>query len=444
MEFILKEECLTCSIHLCNKLQSVLEQLRKTIMQKFMLNIKNLTSNKAALVASYIGLFLISLGLSVLVFSALAPKTASNIVNNIAKKSKINLDAPKVSECPINGAKYTKAEEDIWQARRPIAAMIENNVDARPESGLSKADVVYEAVAEGGITRFMSVFYCGASAEDVKAAPIRSVRVYFMNMAAGYGKNPIFLHQGGANNICSTCPGGIKPRSEIDPTVNTLTLFDKLGWQGGPGGNNMDGGYNIGYPIVVRDQYRLGSTPAAWEHSVVADLDLVWDEAKKRDLGYKNTDGDPWDKNFKKWTFQDGKVNSSPTASDIKLGFWNNQPDYDVEWKYDSTTNSYLRFNGGKAHVDWEFDKPQLSAKNIAIMFAAEKGPVDTEKHMFYQVIGTGKAIVFQNGQAVTGTWSKASALDREVFYDDNRKEIPMVRGATWVEIVPAGNTISY
>ncbi len=407
-------------------------------------NFKDIVSNKVTLVASFVGLFLISLGISVLVFSAIAPKTAKNVITNIAKKSKINLDAPKVAECPISGAKYTKAEEDIWNTRRPIAAMIENNLEARPESGLSRADVVYEAVAEGGITRFLGIFYCGTPAETVKAAPIRSARVYFVNMAAGYGTDPIYLHQGGANDFCSTCPGGVKPRSEIDKTVNAYALLDKLGWRNGSQGNDMDGGFNIGYPIVVRDQYRLSSTAAAWEHSVVADLDEVYKEANKRGFNYKDGNGVPWTQGFTKWTFQDGKSSSSPTAGDVKFGFWNNQPDYDVEWKYDSTTNSYLRSNGGKSHIDWEFDKPQLSAKNVVILFATEKGPVDTEKHMFYQVTGTGKAIVFQNGEAITGTWSKTTALDREVFYDDNRKEIPMVRGATWVEIVPAGNTVSY
>jgi hypothetical protein len=117
---------------------------------------------------------------------------------------------------------------------------------------------------------------------------------------------------------------------------------------------------------------------------------------------------------------------------------------YDVEWKYDSTTNTYKRFNGGSAHTDWEFDKPQLSASNVVIMFVAEKGPVDTEHHMLYTVTGTGKALVFQNGQAVSGTWEKDSALDREVFYDTIGEEIKMVRGQTWIELVPSTNKVSY
>lgn len=413
-------------------------------MKKFNFDFKNLGSNKKTLAISLVGLFLISVGLSLLVFTLISPKKASEIVSTIADKVRVDLSAPKVAECPINGMMYTKAEEDIWEERRPVIAMIENNIEARPESGLSKADVVYEAVAEGGITRFASVFYCGVAAQNVKAAPIRSARVYFINMAAGYGTDPIYLHQGGANSFCSDCPGGVKSRADIDRTVDAYALLDKLGWRNGTKGNDMDGGFNIGFPIVVRDQYRLSSTPAAWEHSVVADLDEVYNEAKERGFEYKDSEGTAWTEGFTKWKFQDGKSNSSAVATDIKFSFWEGQTDYDVEWKYDASTNSYLRFNDGTEHVDNEFDKPQLSAKNVAIMFATEKGPLDNEKHMFYQVTGTGKAIIFQNGEAITGTWSKDSALDREVFYDTNGKEIQMVRGVTWVEIVPAGNTVSY
>lgn len=396
------------------------------------------------LAATFAGLFLISVGLSLIVFYLLSPGASKSSTSGGSKKSRINLSLPKTQECPINGQKYTKEEENYWNAHRPITAIVENHLDARPESGLSRADVVYEAVAEGGITRFLSVFYCGVAADTIKLAPIRSARIYFVNMAAGYGTNPIFLHQGGANNFCSTCPGGVKLRGEIDPKVDAYAFLDKLGWRNGQHGNDMDGGFNVGFPVVVRDQYRLSSEPAAWEHSVVADLDEVYKEADKRGFKFKDGDGVAWTEGFRKWIFQDGKASTSPKATDIKFDFWTTMPGYDVEWKYDSATNSYTRFNGGKAHVDWAFDKTQLTAKNVVIMFAKETGPVDKEIHMFYQVIGTGKAIIFQNGDVIEGTWSKATALDREVFYGTNGKEVEMVRGPTWVEIVPAGNNVSY
>ncbi len=399
-------------------------------------------TKRATLIASFVGLFLISTGISILVFSYLSPGGAS--ITGLGKRSKINLNLPKTQECPINGMKFTKPEEDIWSERRPVVTMIENHADSRPQSGLSRADVVYEAVAEGGITRFMAVFYCGAAAEDVKVAPVRSVRIYFVNLTAGYGSFPIFLHQGGANNFCNTCPGGVKPRGQTDKTVDAYAALDKLGWRNGQHGNDMDGGFNIGFPVVERNQYRLSSTPVAWEHSVVADMDEVYKEAAKRGFNFKDSDGTPWTKGFRKWIFQDGKAEGSPEAGEISFKFWDNWTDYDVSWKYDSSKNIYLRFNGDKAHKDWEFDKPQLSASNVVIMFAKEKGPVDTEHHLYYEVIGKGDAIVFQNGKAIKGTWRKETQLDREVFYDTNGKEISFVRGPIWIEVVPAGNQINY
>lgn len=410
------------------------------------MNLKNLLNSRKFLIASsFVGLYLLSVGISLIFYYLVSPNSSTNgSVSKGGKKSKIDLSLPKTEECPINGQMYTKAEKEIWNTRRPLISMVENHLDARPESGLSKADVVYEAVAEGGITRFMAVFYCGAVAENVKIAPIRSVRIYFVNLAAGYGSYPIFLHQGGANDFCSDCPGGVKPKGQISPTVNAYAALDKLGWRNGQKGNDMDGGFNVGFPVVVRDQYRLSSTPTAWEHSVVADLDEVYKEAEKRGFKYKDSSGNAWTDGFDKWTFQDGKSPSTATATDIKFNFWDSMPGYDVQWKYDQASNSYKRSNGGKEHIDWEFDKPQLSAKNVVIMFVKETGPVDPEHHMFYQVIGTGKAIVFQNGEAIVGTWTKNSQQEREMFYDGSGKVIQLVRGSTWIEVVPSQNQVSY
>ncbi|MBI2008754.1 DUF3048 domain-containing protein, partial [Candidatus Amesbacteria bacterium] len=58
---------------------------------------------------------------------------------------------------------YTKTESSVYEKRRPLAVMVENHLDSRPTSGLSSADIIYEAVAEGGITRLMGLFYCGVT-----------------------------------------------------------------------------------------------------------------------------------------------------------------------------------------------------------------------------------------------------------------------------------------
>ena len=125
--------------------------------------IKFFSSKAFTVAASFAGLYLLSLGVAVLVFSrsggGLAVKTTSDVTES--KRTKIDPNLPKNQACPLNGRLYTTPEKDIWETRRPITAMIENHVDSRPQSGLSRSDIVYEAVAEGGITRFLAVFYCG-------------------------------------------------------------------------------------------------------------------------------------------------------------------------------------------------------------------------------------------------------------------------------------------
>jgi len=114
------------------------------------------------------GLYLISAGISYLLFTYVIKSPQGINPQNVAKtRGKIDASAPKTEECPINGKMFTKAEREIWEKRRPLTVMIENHEESRPQSGLSSADVIYEAIAEGGITRFMGVFYCGASAEEV-------------------------------------------------------------------------------------------------------------------------------------------------------------------------------------------------------------------------------------------------------------------------------------
>src|SRR3989344_1193710 len=86
---------------------------------------------------------------------------------------------PKTENCPLNGSKHTKKAKEFWEKRRPLAVMIENHIEARPQSGIASADVIYEAVAEGGITRFMALFYCNLS--DIQVGPVRSARTYFLD-----------------------------------------------------------------------------------------------------------------------------------------------------------------------------------------------------------------------------------------------------------------------
>lgn len=404
--------------------------------------IKNIISSKSfTLVLGFLGLFLVSAGVSLAGFTFLVKDTSlvKTSVDNNGKVSRVDLSKPKTEACPINGQMFTKEEKNIWETRRPILAVIENHSDSRPQSGLSKADVVYEAVAEGGITRFLSVFYCGVSDNDYTIGQIRSVRVYFVNLALEYGNNPLFVHWGGANNIDNTMPNGVKIPGQIDPRVDAYKLLEKVGWVNGRYGSDMNGATNTGYPALFTDDRRMN---IAIEHQKVGSIDKLYEEAVKRDYGFEDENGKAWDSSFVPWKFIDDKSQTA-TATDIEFSFWDSMSDYNVNWKYDATNNKYLRFNGGKEHTDLE-NSEQLSAKNVVIMFAKEEGPVDKEHHMLYTVTGKGKAIVFQNGVAIEGTWEKAIGTDRIEFLDSKGSQIPFVRGQIWIEVVPSGNNINY
>ena len=110
----------------------------------------------------------------------------------------IDPNQEKDQVCPLNGKYYTQTEREAWEKRRPLAVMIENHPEARPQSGLSEADVVFEAIAEGGVTRFMGMFYCEVQRFDTTLAPIRSARSYFVDWASGFNR-PLYVHVGGAN-----------------------------------------------------------------------------------------------------------------------------------------------------------------------------------------------------------------------------------------------------
>lgn len=358
-------------------------------------------------------------------------------------RSKIESE-PKTEECPLNGGMFTKTEKGIWEKRRPMGIMIENHLDARPLSGLSKADVVYEAVAEGGITRFLGLFYCDVAAADVAVGPVRSARVYFIDWISEYGKEPLYVHFGGANNICTNeedpeCNAdGTKREGKVDERVLAIEKLIDMGWRHSQG-NALDGGANAGAPAIVRNQYRISETPTAWEHSAIGSTDLLFDLGVERGF-----DGKGWDKGFVSWKFQDGAAVKSPEASEISFEFWSNKPEYDVKWEYDPVTNSYKRFNGGVPHTDFEFDNKQMTASNVVIMFVEEENMVDEEGHQYYHTTGEGEALIFQNGTIIEGLWKKSSQYERTIFTDAAGKEINFVRGVIWIEAVPNGNDIVY
>ncbi len=323
---------------------------------------------------------------------------------------------PKTQPCPLNGVKYSTQQESWWKQHRPLGVMIENSLDARPQSGISSADVVYEAVAEGGITRFLVVFYC----QDAGiVGPVRSARTYFLDFISEYADNPLYAHVGGANT---------------SGPADALGQIDGYGWTG----YNDLNQFSIGFPTYWRDYERLGHTVAT-EHTMYSTTSKLWDVGKSRKLTNVDKDGASWDANFVPYIFKDDAQASSRSKSQvISFNFSGGYTDYSVKWNYDPITNTYKRTNGGNAHLDKDTGK-QLAAKNVVILFMNEShandGYTDNE-HMLYGTKGTGKAEIFMDGQETVGTWSKKSRTARLMIKDNNGQQVKFDRGLIWFDVL--------
>lgn len=338
-------------------------------------------------------------------------------------ESVINTE-PKTEECPLNGQMLSKTERKIWEGQRPLGIMIENHKEARPQSGLSSADIVYEAVAEGGITRFLAIFYCQNASY---VGPVRSARIYFLKFLEGYGQYPLYAHVGGANT---------------EGPADALGYINELGWSS----YNDLNQFSVPFPYFWRDYERLKNV--ATEHTVYTSTKKLWQFAKdKRKLSNVDEDGVRWDKGFLAWKFEDdAKTSDRGTVAKIDFGFWNNLAgDFGVIWSYDNKTNSYKRTNGGKPHIDKNTGKA-LEAKNIVVIFAKESPANDGYEggHILYKNIGNGDMLFFKNGKVIKGTWSKAVDEDQIKFFDNSGIEVPVVRGQVFIEMLPIGNKVNY
>lgn len=383
--------------------------------------------NKSVIIISAIVLFLLSAGASFLFFKS----SAANVVATPVPSPVVNSNGetvfdnrlPKTQACPLNGVLYSTQQQQWWQKHRPLGVMIENHVDARPQSGLSKADVIYEAVAEGGITRFLAVFYCQDGGE---VGPVRSARTYFIDFISEYGNYPLYAHVGGANQ-----PG----------PADALGQLDTYGWTG----YNDLNQFSIGFPTFWRDYDRLGH-PAATEHTMYSATQKLWDLGATRGLTNVDKNGTSWDTKFVPYSFtSDAPVSARPASQTVHLEFWTGDPNYYVDWVYDPKTNLYKRFYGTTPQIDRDTNQ-QLTAKNVVILEMVESSANDgyeNNVHLLYADKGTGKAVVFKDGKRTNGTWEKDSRTGRTTITDASGNEIKLDRGLIWFEILPTDGVIS-
>jgi hypothetical protein len=271
----------------------------------------------------------------------------------------------------------------------------------------------------------MAVFYCGVAAGNLGVAPVRSTRTYFLPWVLEY--DALYNHVGGAGRCID---------ETVDARAKALCQIGQYGIK------DLDQ-FGIGFPNCYRNPDRLGH-PVATEHQMVCFTDNLYKIAQDRGWTNVDEDGVAWNKNFEPWKFKkeaNPAERGNPTP--VEFNFWEGYKDYAVRWEYDKEGNFYRRSNGGSPQKDLE-GKVDLTAKNIVIEFAKETGPVDDHGHLLYENIGQGKALIFQDGKTIEGTWVKKTKNSRTKFFDKGGAEVAFNPGQIWIELVPLGTKINY
>lgn len=385
--------------------------------------------------------YILATGLSFIVFRAVAGPSVANVPvtqeegetdeTQLGQLLKIDPKEPVDQPCPLNGKLYTTTEKNAWEKRRPLAVMIENSQDARPQSGLSNADIVFEAVAEGGITRFMGMFYCDTQRNDTIVAPVRSARTYFIDWASGFNL-PMYVHVGGAN-----LPG----------PADALGQLSSYGWNQ----QNDINQFSVGYPTFVRNANRLPGKTIATEHTMESSTERLWAVAAKRNwtnmspsrrVSGKVVEGSDWKAGYKGWTFAEPSA-AKGSVNAISYEFWTGYDDFAVAWQFDAAANGYKRTMGGQSHTDLN-NNQQLVAKNVIVLLTDEKGPIDEAKHMLYTTTGSGKALVFRNGEAQEVKWAKKTREAELEFLDAKGKPVELTPGLVWISVLAKNAKVTY
>lgn len=394
------------------------------------------------------GLYLLSTGISYSLFAQSPGGGAANVDNTSTDASgtdpasydaiAFNQSLPKTESCPLNGVKYSKEQKKWWESHRPLGVMVENHTDSRPQAGLYAADTIYEAVAEGGITRFLAVFYCQDAG---RVGPVRSARTYFIDMMSEYGNYPLYAHVGGANcdeQSGTGCLNGAK--------ADALGQLREYGWHLY---NDLNQFFSVkrelDYPVFKRIE-GFNGRDVATEHTMYSNTNLLWKAGVERGLTNKDKDGNMWDENFVKYSFKDDAATAErgDTAQTIHVEYWDGYKDFFVDWTYDKEKNVYLRKNGGEDHIDKNTGN-QLSAKNIIVLYMKESSANDgyeNNLHLLYGTKGTGKAKVFMDGKEIEANWRKNDRTSRTII-TVNGKEVVFDRGKLWFHILPIDGVVT-
>jgi hypothetical protein len=289
---------------------------------------------------------------------------------------------------------------DALAHRLPIAVLIDDNRIARPQSGFNGASIVYQAPADGGETRYMFVFGEGNSSE---IGPVRSGRLYFAHWASEV--RAAIGHYGGDRVTRAWL-------AKHDGVL--LTNVDALGR-----------GAHAFHRIRSRSAPHNGYTSTKALRAMAARL------------GAPPT----LSSNFFRRPFVDASAIGLRAASQrIRIPYRTGL----VQYTYDRTSNLYLRTLDGRSQID-PADGKRVTTTNVVVLFQSFRTDSTIERGHARPVvgdIGQGTAWVFREGRLLKGTWRKASETATTRLFDAAGREIPLVRGRTFFQIVPKATAV--
>lgn len=290
---------------------------------------------------------------------------------------------------PLTGLVVTQEQKD-----RPVTGvMIENSPNSRPQSGLNEAGVVFEAIAEAGITRFLCLFQDSVPGN---VGPVRSARPYYLDWAMAF--DATYAHVGGS-------PDALQRIKEI-------------------GVKDLDQFFNSS--AYRRDSKRFAP------HNVYTDIVQLIGVGQSK--GYTSSTFTP--------LLRKAKEEPSKTPNVNRIDIAISSGTYNVHYDYDPAKNVYMRSMGGAVHADAE-SGAQISPK-VVVALAMPYSIMADGLHSQYQTTGSGQMIVFQDGVGSIGTWSKAAPKDQFVFKDSAGGDLKLNPGQTWFTVVSDLSRVTY
>ncbi len=290
----------------------------------------------------------------------------------------------------------------LWVAeeisgKRPYAIMFNNIKLASPQSGTAEAGILYEALAEGGITRLMGIF---EELNESRIGSVRSARHYFVSIADEY--DAIFVHYG--------------------ETTYATKKISALGI------DNLSGLTGIGETVFYRDKsIRAPHNAFASKEGILKGTEMK---------GYETDYPENYEAHF---TFyeEDTDLNSDQKAEKVTLKFSGSASPYFI---YDNEDKVYGRFQFNTEHTDYNTGK-QLTFKNIIVQFVKEWN-IDKNGYQTMDIENAqGKGYYITNGKKTDITWSKNESNRKMRYYDAQGRELTVNPGKTYIALFPDNRT---